>query len=99
MNIKMGKVLSSILLLVSSNVFATAYNSPPPSEALIGQIQYMSTNYGDTATTIAAQYDLALMQYKVQIHISLWVEHFPPGCRTIAIATSFTEPTTSRYHC
>jgi L,D-transpeptidase ErfK/SrfK len=79
MNIKMGKLLSGILLFVSTHVFADAYHSPPSSESLIGQIQYMSTRYGDSATTVAEQYDLGFNAIeKANPHLNM-ARGFPSG--------------------
>lgn len=58
MNFKIGKTLSAVLLLVSTNVFATAYNVPPASQSLIGQVQYSSAGSNDNAATVAQRYDI-----------------------------------------
>src|SRR5579885_650996 len=73
MNIKMGKTLTAILLAASTNVFATAYYTPPANQALIGQIQHTYVSLGDNATTIAERYDLgynALESANPQVDLS-----------------------------
>ncbi|MBV9575369.1 MAG: hypothetical protein JO149_01960, partial [Gammaproteobacteria bacterium] len=58
MNLKIGKVFFVITLLFSTHAFATAYTSPSANQSLIGQIQYGSTESGDTVATVAQRYDL-----------------------------------------
>ncbi|TAK72852.1 MAG: hypothetical protein EPO11_09560 [Gammaproteobacteria bacterium] len=58
MNKKISNVLSAVLLLISTQAFATAYDVPPPSESLIGEIQYSTASEGDNVLTVAQRYDL-----------------------------------------
>lgn len=58
MNVRIGKALSILVLLASTNAFATAYPVPPASEALIGQIKHNYASTGDTVITVAQRYDL-----------------------------------------
>lgn len=58
MNRIVGK-LSVIFLLASGQVFAASYTVPPPSESLIGRMQYSSTGYGETnIKKIDQEYDV-----------------------------------------
>jgi L,D-transpeptidase ErfK/SrfK len=70
---RMGKTLSAIFLIaISSNVFATAYNVPPPSESLIGQIENSSVGFGEKATTVTQRYDIGLNALeKANPHINI----------------------------
>lgn len=58
MNFKIGKLLSATILLASSNAFAAVYNVPPANESLIGQLQYNTTQSGDTVGRIQERYDV-----------------------------------------
>lgn len=58
MNMKLGKTISTIFLLVSSHAFAAAYNTPSPNQAIIGQIQHYSVSEGATTADVAVRYDI-----------------------------------------
>lgn len=58
---RMGKTLSAIFLIaISSNVFATAYNLPPSSQDMIGQVQSSSAGFGEKATSVTQRYNIGL---------------------------------------
>lgn len=58
MNKKINKALSASLLLISTHVFAASYHAPPPNESLIGEVQTISANLGDTVINVAKRYDV-----------------------------------------
>lgn len=58
MNLNIGKTLSAILLLVTTNAFATVYDTPPENESIIGQKQYVSVGAFDNVVKIAERYDI-----------------------------------------
>ncbi|MBA3661358.1 MAG: L,D-transpeptidase family protein [Gammaproteobacteria bacterium] len=58
MNTKIGLALSAVLLLSSSQIFATSYTVPPPNRSLIGQVTYGAVGGGETTTSLAKRYDL-----------------------------------------
>jgi len=58
MNTKIGSLLSAISLLLSSQVFAAAYSVPPTNEALIGHLQFTTTNTNENVIAIAKRYNL-----------------------------------------
>jgi L,D-transpeptidase ErfK/SrfK len=58
MKIKLRIGLSAALLLITAEVFATAYTIPPAQESLIGQVKYGYAAWGETAATVAERYDL-----------------------------------------
>lgn len=58
MNVKLGKTLSAIFLLVSTNAFATAYDVPPSTQALVGNVQYSIVSSGATTADVAQRYDV-----------------------------------------
>jgi len=58
MNIKISKMLSIALFFASTQLFAAAYTTPALNNAIIGQIQYDRTGYGETAGAITLRYDI-----------------------------------------
>jgi len=73
MNLNLGKTLSVIFLLVSSNAFASAYLNPSKDQSVIGNIQYHSVQSGDALTHVAQQYDVgynAIEQANPQVNIA-----------------------------
>lgn len=58
MKITIGKVCSALLLLTSTQVFATAYQAPPPQQSIIGHVRYDTAHYGDNVVKFAKHYDL-----------------------------------------
>lgn len=56
---KIGLTFCTIFSIACSSVtFATAYNVPPSSQSLIGQVQYTSVGSSDSAVKIAHRYDI-----------------------------------------
>jgi L,D-transpeptidase ErfK/SrfK len=49
---------SAVCLLLTANVFASEYSVPPPNQALIGKVQYDSSQFGDTVTKISEKYNV-----------------------------------------
>jgi len=49
---------SIIVLLLCGNIYASTYSIPFPNNSLIGKTHYLSTSAGDSAITIAKQYDI-----------------------------------------
>jgi L,D-transpeptidase ErfK/SrfK len=58
MNKKITATVSIIILMATSQAFATAYKIPPASEALIGDIKYNTIGANDTVVTLAQRYDI-----------------------------------------
>jgi len=58
MNRSFSHLLSAMLLLASSQAFATSYSNPSASESIIGSTQTGFVKSGDTAAVIAQAYDI-----------------------------------------
>lgn len=84
MNRKIGLALSAIYAaLTSQHVFASAYTVPPANESLIGQVQYVTTQNGDNAGTIAQHYDVgfnAIQNVNPQFDIT---KNLPAGAELV----------------
>ena len=95
MNKNIGKVLSALLLLVSTQVFATAYTLPPSNASLIGQMEYISAALGDNVVNIAKRYDIGFNAMEnANPYISM-KRGFTPGV-PLVIATQHLLPNETR---
>jgi L,D-transpeptidase ErfK/SrfK len=92
-NFKQGMLLA--LLVLSGNVFANAYLTPPPSQSLIGINKFSYATQGDTVVTIAKHYDLgfnALENANPHLDMS---KGFPNGS-TVILPTQHLLPNVAR---
>ncbi len=58
MNRHFRHLISAIVVMASSQAFATAYTTPPSNESIIGGLQTGFVKTGDTPATIAQAYDI-----------------------------------------
>lgn len=58
MKAKLGIALSAVFLLVTNHALATSYPLPPEDQAVIGQVQYSSTGFGDSIVKMSQKYDV-----------------------------------------
>lgn len=83
MKLKIGKTLTAILFVVSTQVNASAYLVPSSNESLIGNLQYGFASSGDTAITMAKRYDIGLNSMKkANPHLDAG-RGFPTGARVL----------------
>lgn len=58
MNIHFKKALFTVFIFASTHAFAAEYPVPPQNQALIGQIQYGYSRFGDTVAKVLQEYDV-----------------------------------------
>lgn len=97
MKIKVGPLCFgfAISLLISNQVFATAYVVPAENESLIGKKQYSATHSGETVASIAKKYDLgynAIVSANPQIDFNYVVQPNQP----LQVATQHLLPNQPR---
>jgi L,D-transpeptidase ErfK/SrfK len=73
---KLGIVLSTVLLLSSTHVFASTYTLPPPNKSIVGQLQYSYAGFGDSIVNLSQRYDVGFNSMEkanpnVNVHKSL----------------------------
>jgi L,D-transpeptidase ErfK/SrfK len=95
MKIKLGKMLSAALLLVSTHAIATTYKIPPANEALVGQVQYGYANLGDSTAKVAERFDLGYNALtKANPHLNM--ERGLPAGASLTLPTQHLLPDQAR---
>jgi L,D-transpeptidase ErfK/SrfK len=85
-----------VLLSLSTLVYAEDFALPDPSNALVGNIQYVATQQGDNTTTVAQRFNLGLNAIIAANPGARESTFFPPGVY-IKIPTAFLLPSLPRH--
>lgn len=83
------KMIASLFLLASTNVFATAYHVPPPSQSLIGDVEFISVD-GESVVDLQKRFNVGYNAMKsANPHVDL--DHHLPAT-TVQIPTQHLLP-------
>jgi L,D-transpeptidase ErfK/SrfK len=91
MNRYFRHLISAVVLLASSQAFATTYPTPPANESIIGGIQTGFVKSGDTAATIAQAYDIGFNEIQ-NANPSIDMNHRFSSGREVVIPTEHLLP-------
>ena len=85
-------ILTFIIFSINAPIYAEDFSLPAPSNALIGDVQYVSTSHqGDTPTTLAQRYNLGLNAIVAANPGTTETTQFPPDVY-VKIPTAFLLP-------
>lgn len=88
-------LLSVMVLLASSQTFATAYSIPPADESIIGSTETGFVKSGDTPATISQAYDIGFNEIQ-NANPDMDMNHRFSSGKEVVIPTEHLLPSTSR---
>src|SRR5579872_5582586 len=89
-------ILAVLCLSLLNNAHAKTFALPADGHALIGEVQYTTSNYGDTPTTIAERYNIGLNAV-VAANSGLVENSVMPAGKELKVATQFLLPPVPRH--
>ncbi|MEO8401995.1 MAG: L,D-transpeptidase family protein [Gammaproteobacteria bacterium] len=93
---RIASLLALALCFPLSNAYARNFSLPSGNESLIGDVQYTTSNYGDTPTTIAQRYNIGLNAV-VAANSGLTETTVMQAGRPLKVSTQFLLPPLPRH--